>query len=52
MSLLHNSLFMDVCASPQLYLDVPWLLVKAEGVCDLRARRASESTTALLQIMT
>ncbi len=57
--LLHNRMFMDVGAAPPLYLHVlhvPGVVMKAEGVDDLsrsaaRARRASESTVALQQIV-
>jgi hypothetical protein len=56
-ALLHNRLFMDVKASPPLYLHAPGTVMKAEGVDDLsraaaRARRASESLPALRQIVT
>ncbi len=32
-ALLHNRLFMDVSAAPPLYLHVPGVVMKAEGVC-------------------
>jgi hypothetical protein len=56
-ALLHNRLFMDVGAVPPLYLHVPGVVMKAEGVDDLscsaaRSRRASESTAALSRIVT
>ena len=55
-ALLHNHMFMDVGAAPPLYLHVPGVVMKAEGVDDLsrsaaRALRASESTVALRQIV-
>jgi hypothetical protein len=47
---------MNVGAAPPLYLHVPGVVMKAEGVDDLsrsaaRARRASESTAVLRQIV-
>ena len=44
-ALLHNRLFMDVDAAPQLYPHVPGVVMKAEGVSRsaARAHRASES---------
>jgi hypothetical protein len=55
-ALLHNCMFMDVGAALPLYLHVPGVAMKAEGVDDLsrsatRARRASDSTVALRQIV-
>ncbi len=57
--LLHNCMFMDVGATLPLYLHVPGVVImmEAEGVDDLsrsaaRARRASESTVALWQMVT
>jgi hypothetical protein len=48
---------MNVGAAPPLYLHVPGVVMKAEGVDNLsrsaaQARRASESTAALLRIVT
>ena len=51
-ALLHNSLFMDVGASPPHYLHAPGTVMKAEGVDDLsravaRSIHTSASTPAL-----
>ena len=55
-ALLHNRLFMDLGASPPLYLHAPGEVLKAEGVDDLsrsvaQDRRASESLPALRRIV-
>ena len=54
-AILHNTLLMDLGASPPAYLHIPGETMKAEGVDDLsrttaRARRDSESTAALRRI--